>query len=257
MFDRLVESGLRAQRRGISRFFIGATLIYSLALAGVGIGTVLFFNPGLAEAVELSARLAPPVPFTSTPLPSTAPMSTGSAAPIQRFVAPAPESAEIAREDLPAGFQTANPFPNLPSGRSDGNPCPHCKPGLLIGSPGGVIPPPPVTPTPTPPPAPTPTATPQLEPRKISEGVLRGNAIRKEVPNYPEMARRIRLHGAVRILVTISEEGRVIDASVIDGHPLLRRAALDAARLWQFNPTRLGSTPVKVQGILTFNFVMN
>jgi TonB family protein len=61
----------------------------------------------------------------------------------------------------------------------------------------------------------------------------------------------------VQIQVTISEEGRVIEATVLNGNPFLRQAALDAARRWVFTPTRLSGAPVKVQGILTFNFVLN
>jgi protein TonB len=59
------------------------------------------------------------------------------------------------------------------------------------------------------------------------------------------------------VQITISEEGRVIEASILPGqsaHPLLRDAALQAARQWLFNPTLLSGVPVKVQGILTFNF---
>jgi len=61
----------------------------------------------------------------------------------------------------------------------------------------------------------------------------------------------------VQVQVTISEEGRVIEAIVLNGHPFLRQAALDAAHRWVFSPTMLSRTPVKVQGILTFNFVLN
>jgi len=54
----------------------------------------------------------------------------------------------------------------------------------------------------------------------------------------------------------ISEEGRVISAEVVSGHPLLREAALQAAKQWTFKPTELSGVPVKVQGILTFNFAL-
>jgi protein TonB len=87
--------------------------------------------------------------------------------------------------------------------------------------------------------------------------VLQGNAINRVTPPYPEIPKRIRIQGPVQVLVTISEEGRVVDATVVSGPPLLRSAALDAARQWVFTPTRLGSVPVKVQGVLTFNFVLN
>ena len=49
---------------------------------------------------------------------------------------------------------------------------------------------------------------------------------------------------------------RVIEAGVITGHPLLRDAALQAARQWVFKPTELSGVPVKVQGVLTFNFTL-
>jgi protein TonB len=90
----------------------------------------------------------------------------------------------------------------------------------------------------------------------VSGGVLQGKAIRKIQPPYPPIARAARASGAVQIQVTISESGQVIEASVIGGHPLLRDAALQAARQWTFQPTELSGVPVKVQGILTFNFTL-
>jgi TonB family protein len=60
----------------------------------------------------------------------------------------------------------------------------------------------------------------------------------------------------VQVRVTINETGEVADASAVDGHPLLRDAAVEAARQWQFKPTELGGTPVKVNGVLTFNFTL-
>jgi periplasmic protein TonB len=111
-------------------------------------------------------------------------------------------------------------------------------------------------PPPPPPPKPTPEATPVPKMIKVSLGVLPGNAINKVQPQYPPIAKAARASGAVQIQVTISEEGRVIEASVISGHPLLRDAALQAAKQWTFKPTQLSGVPVKVQGILTFNFTL-
>ena len=54
----------------------------------------------------------------------------------------------------------------------------------------------------------------------------------------------------------ISEEGRVIEATTVSGHPLLRNAAMEAARKWVFKPTMLNGIPVKVQSTLTFLFTL-
>jgi TonB family protein len=90
----------------------------------------------------------------------------------------------------------------------------------------------------------------------VSGGVLQGKAIKKVQPPYPPIARAARASGPVQVQVTISETGEVIEAIVISGHPLLRDAALQAARQWLFHPTELSAVPVKVQGILTFNFTL-
>jgi protein TonB len=107
-------------------------------------------------------------------------------------------------------------------------------------------------------PSPTNTSTPAPPSREITDsgGVLSGKAITKVQPAYPPIARAAGASGAVQVEVLISEEGRVIEAAVIRGHPLLRDAALQAARQWVFHPTKLSGVPVKVRGILTFNFTL-
>lgn len=95
-------------------------------------------------------------------------------------------------------------------------------------------------------------------PKKInvSNGVLQGTALKKAQPTYPPVAKAAKASGAVQVQITVSEEGKVIDAVAVSGHPLLRDAALDAARQWEFKPTELSGQPVKVQGTLTFNFTL-
>lgn len=95
------------------------------------------------------------------------------------------------------------------------------------------------------------------EPPKIirkSGGVLQGTATRRVEPNYPPLAKAARVSGSVVVEVTLDEEGNVISARVISGHPLLKDAAVSAAKGWKFNPTLLQGTPVKVIGTITFNF---
>jgi len=81
-----------------------------------------------------------------------------------------------------------------------------------------------------------------------------GSALKKVAPDYPAEAKEAGVSGKVQVQVTISEEGQVIDAIAISGPESLREAAVKAAKQWVFKPTRLDGAPVKVQGLLTFNF---
>lgn len=107
---------------------------------------------------------------------------------------------------------------------------------------------------PPPPPPPPPT---QGEPPKIirkSGGVLQQSAIRRVEPVYPPLAKAAEVSGAVVVEITVDEQRDVISARAISGHPLLKDAAVDAARGWKFSPMTLGGVPVKVIGTITFNF---
>ena len=85
-------------------------------------------------------------------------------------------------------------------------------------------------------------------------GVLQGSATRKVEPSYPPLAKAARVSGAVVVELTIDEEGNVIAARAISGHPLLKDGAVAAAKGWKFTPTLLDGVPVKVIGTITFNF---
>ena len=61
--------------------------------------------------------------------------------------------------------------------------------------------------------------------------------------------------GTVVVQVLIDESGNVIQATAVSGHPLLRAAAVEAARAATFAPTRLEGKPVRVAGVVTYNFV--
>ena len=87
-----------------------------------------------------------------------------------------------------------------------------------------------------------------------SGGVLEGSALKRAKPSYPALAKAAQVSGVVVVEVTIGEDGLVLTAKALSGHPLLKDAAVSAARLWRFSPTLLGGKPVKVIGTLTFNF---
>ena len=103
-------------------------------------------------------------------------------------------------------------------------------------------------------PVPTPEKTQQV-PKTISGGVLNGKAVFLPKPPYPPAARAANVSGAVSVQVMIDEEGNVISATAVSGHPLLRAAAAAAARGAKFSPTKLAGQPVKVSGVITYNFV--
>ncbi|MEJ7848168.1 MAG: TonB family protein [Pyrinomonadaceae bacterium] len=88
----------------------------------------------------------------------------------------------------------------------------------------------------------------------ISAGVVNGKAEALPKPPYPAAAKAVRAVGAVMVQVTIDENGNVISANPVSGHPLLRAAAAQAARGAKFTPTMLSGQPVKVAGIVTYNF---
>ena len=86
--------------------------------------------------------------------------------------------------------------------------------------------------------------------------MLNGKAISLPKPAYPPAARAVRASGSVQVQVLIDETGRVISASPAGGHPLLQQAAAAAAREARFSPTMLNGQPVKVSGIIVYNFVL-
>jgi TonB family protein len=117
----------------------------------------------------------------------------------------------------------------------------------------------------TPPPPAKPAASEQAEVKTetpvavsrapISGGVLNGKAISLPQPAYPPAARSVHASGAVNVQVTIDEKGNVTSASAVSGHPLLRASASTAARQARFSPTKFSGAPVKVTGVIVYNFV--
>ena len=89
----------------------------------------------------------------------------------------------------------------------------------------------------------------------IVGGVLNGKAIALPKPEYPAIARAAHASGTVVVQVLIDEEGNVVSAHAVSGHPLLQSAAVAAAREARFKPTTLSGMPVKVTGVIQYNFV--
>jgi protein TonB len=104
---------------------------------------------------------------------------------------------------------------------------------------------------------PPPVKPPERKPPTPSLGVINGRASSLPHPPYPPMAKAVGASGAVNVQVTIDELGNVVSARALGGHPMLRKASEDAARRAKFTPTYLSNVPVKVTGIIIYNFTKN
>lgn len=91
---------------------------------------------------------------------------------------------------------------------------------------------------------------------KLSTGVLIAKVISMPAPPYPPIARQIRAQGPVSVQILVDEQGKVVSAQAVSGNPTLLTAAKEAAMRARFTPTLLSGTPVKVQGTIVYNFVL-
>ena len=109
-----------------------------------------------------------------------------------------------------------------------------------------------VVPIETPPPPPVQTPVPKV----VRKPILNGEAISLPKPPYPEMAKQLKIQGVVSVQVLVDETGRVVSAKAVSGNGFLVREAQKAALQALFKPTLLGDQPVKVSGVITYNFVL-
>jgi protein TonB len=103
----------------------------------------------------------------------------------------------------------------------------------------------------TPPP---PVTKETLERIQVGGLVAAARLIYQPRPVYPESARRFRIQGTVRLQALISKEGTIENLKVIDGHPMLIPASLEAVRQWRYEPTLLNGMPVEVETTIDVTF---
>jgi TonB family protein len=64
-------------------------------------------------------------------------------------------------------------------------------------------------------------------------------------PIYPEIAKRMKIGGEVKVQATVDATGKVTEAKAVTGNHMLAVAAEDAVRHWKFEPGA-GETTVNV-----------
>jgi TonB family protein len=76
-------------------------------------------------------------------------------------------------------------------------------------------------------------------------------------PDYPLLARQMKVQGSVILQALISKDGAIQDLRVVSGPPILAAAAQDAVRQWHFKPHYQGSEAVETQAKITVNFTIS
>ncbi len=263
MFSNLIESSshkTELRRRG--SYFLFTTAIYAVLFAVAGVLSIYAYDARLEEPpIEIvmisPLDYQPPAP---TERPAAAPprgASSASNLPERRVAMASVNRPDVAPPSISARPNTNIPIPDRGGyriGLRDADPAGvpgSGNPGSVVGVPGGkgTL----VTDVATPPEPPPVKKTP---PRLVSKGVITGEATYLPKPVYPTIAKSSRAQGPVNVQVLIDESGKVISANAISGHPTLLHAAERAAREARFKPTRLSDQPVKVSGVITYNFVL-
>jgi protein TonB len=101
---------------------------------------------------------------------------------------------------------------------------------------------------------PTRVVTAPQPPRRVGGAIKAPIKVVNVPPDYPELARRMRVEDVVILETVIDESGNVTSARVLRGHPLLNQAALDAVQRWQFTPARLNDEAIPVVMTVTVQF---
>jgi outer membrane biosynthesis protein TonB len=272
MFGNLVESSSHKgdyARRG--SFFLGTLAVYALIFMAIGVGSIYAYNTHIEnQNLELVSLITPvetsqvePPQRRETPRPAAAGnnnsrMAVVKTTPVMVTMDPrnVPNKASVTSDvtELPKGtmYKLGNPGPNDNIFGGQGNRIPGD--GLGGNNDGGskeleelakAAPPPPVKKEIVKPPVKT-----------ISLGVINGKASNLPRPIYSAIARAGRASGTVTVQVLIDEYGKVVSARALNGHPLLLKDSVQAAYQARFTPTLLSNQPVKVSGIITYNFVM-
>lgn len=264
MFNYLIESNSHRnefKRRG--SFLLYTTVTYGLVLAITGIASVYAYDAQMGErnyeiswlqpvnldTIETPTRVTPERPRNSNDH-----SRSGIA---ERALA----MLSVNHPEVPPIGVSVKPNKNLPlpdhgtfsvTGRDR-------DPAIVGGTPSGTgnalarVPGRIVIEAGDPPPTPSPAPI-----KKVitASRVLNSQALSLPKPIYPPLAKQIKAQGTVAVQVLIDERGNVISAKVISGPPLLIAEAQKAALQARFSPTLIGDTPVKVSGVITYNFVM-
>ena len=76
-------------------------------------------------------------------------------------------------------------------------------------------------------------------------------------PDYPLLARQMKVQGAVSLQALISKEGTIQELQILSGPSILAAAAREAVKQWHFKPYLHNGQPVETQAKITVNFTIS
>ena len=76
-------------------------------------------------------------------------------------------------------------------------------------------------------------------------------------PNYPMLAKQMKVQGSVVLQALIGQEGSIQDLRVLSGPAILSTAAMDAVRQWRFRPYLQAGQAVETEARITVNFTIS
>jgi protein TonB len=233
IFSDLTRPSSRVgSRQGTS--VLATVILEALLLAILAAVPLLAVDALPAPAVAMAAFVTAPAPPPAPPPPRRAADRQPSPQP---DVTAAPTEAPDAIAPEPPAIDAGPELPGLPTGVG------ASVPDGVVGSAGAAIdglrPPPP-------PPART--------PEPVGGRISAPRKTKHVAPRYPPIAQAAGVEAIVIIEAVIDERGRVSDARVLRGHPLLDGEALAAVRQWAFTPTLLNDAPTPVIMTVTVDF---
>lgn len=259
MFDNLVESS--SHKNDISRkgsFILVTALIYGVLGLAFFVAGIYWYDNHLGQMeLELTTLVAPvPVPQQQKEpekQQEVKPVKVEQNVDVRKELIASVDRTELVPKEVSAKASDIPPVRRGVTtvvGTSDSNAAAPMPAGPGVGT---VIAAPTKVAIADEPPPPEPKPTPRTAP--ISGGVLNGKALSLPKPPYPPIAKAAHAAGTVVVQVLIDENGNVVSAHAVSGHPLLQAVAVSAARQARFSPTKLSGQPVKVTGVIQYNFV--
>ena len=239
MFEEMVVSNPHTKRTN-KPWTVALSMVFQLTFLGILILIPLIYTEALPKTMLATLIVAPPPPPPPPPPPTTPVVHVKPQVKLieaGKLMAPKviPKDVKIIKEEAQPDVSAS--IGGVPGGVAGGS-----LGGVIGGIVGGMAPPPP-----------------KETPQRIQRGgnVQAALLVNKVQPVYPPLARQTRISGTVRLHAIISKEGAIKELSVISGHPLLVRAALDAVQQWRYRPTLLNGEPVEVDTTIDVIFSLN